>query len=99
MGHSMPHQERLGKQILPLIQAAAATFGLNCSFDDRLPARTGNLGYRLEASFRPEIRVEIDSYLVGTSLVDHNLRDQDKVDLLVERLRCLSECDQVLVIA
>jgi hypothetical protein len=92
-----PHQERLGRQFLPIVQAALNSFGISCRLDDQLPALTLNLGYVLGADDGPKIRLEIDSYFVGTNLIG-KVSDQCKINLLIDKLGSLDKSDRPLLI-
>lgn len=80
-------QQRLAENCLPLLSAAAKNFGGHVTVNPILPASSLNLGYVLQMPNGSEKYLEIDSYLVGTYLIDEKVSFQSKVDSLTEKLR------------
>lgn len=74
----------------PLVQEACGSLGLNCNVDNIPPADTGNPGYVVYTKAGEKFQLQIGAKFRLTVLDDHRRSCEEKLDILIKRLRAES---------
>jgi len=95
----IPPQQQLAFEHFPLVRDGCKAVGLSCNVDNYAPAETANIAYVAYTESGGKIQLQINAEFRLTVLDDSKKSYEEKLAILVERLRAESSGKSPVIIS